>query len=124
MIIIWQTYICIIFCACLFLAGLYDVLFLYLTKSRDFSNSLFSLFTGGQAALQCIGNIVMMYLLKSMANLTEPMINMISAAGKSTLYILLLSGLKLSSHKTGTIKLEEIFFSYFFLLPSSSSFDY
>lgn len=65
-----------------FSTGLYDVLFLYLTKSRGFTNSLFSLFTGGQAVLQSIGNILAMYIFKKVFNLTEPMINIVAAVGK------------------------------------------
>ena len=66
-----------------YVLGLYDVLFLYLTKSRNFTNSLFSLFTGGQAGIACIGNIVVMYLLKTVLNLSEPLINGISALGEA-----------------------------------------
>ncbi|XP_067946529.1 proton-coupled folate transporter-like [Watersipora subatra] len=66
--------------------GLYDVLFLYLTKTRNFTNSLFSLFTGSQALIACIGNIGVMYLLKTRLNLTEPIINAISALGTGIAY--------------------------------------
>ena len=66
----------------LLLLGLFDVLFLYLTKSRSFTNSLFSLFTGSQAMLQSVGNILAMYLLKKLLNLTEPMITVWSTVGK------------------------------------------
>lgn len=64
------------------ISGLYDVLFLYLTKSRNFSNSLFSVFTGCQAVVVSIGNIGTMYLLKKKLNLSEPIINTISGLGE------------------------------------------